>query len=194
MHDIGHAAFSHYWDNEFMKEKIKEEKAKNGKGLVDPADPTNFITEWSHEIASTRIIDYILSDPNKEPRMMCGIYGLDETDITFVKELINPVELKNLADNDPWPMKGRPQSKAFLYEIVSNSRSGLDVDKLDYLMRDPKFSKGMDSGIPLTRMFRNLDVNFCKKNPYRSLISIRDKCDADVLRVFQEREKNHREM
>ncbi|KAJ1488507.1 hypothetical protein T484DRAFT_1782935 [Baffinella frigidus] len=32
--------------------------------------------------------------------------------------------------------KGRPPEKHFLYEIVNNIESGLDVDKLDYLQRD----------------------------------------------------------
>jgi deoxynucleoside triphosphate triphosphohydrolase SAMHD1 len=32
--------------------------------------------------------------------------------------------------------RGRLSSKYFLYDIVNNSRSGLDVDKLDYFQRD----------------------------------------------------------
>ena len=188
LHDIGHAAFSHFWDGVFMQQKIKE----HGEKLVDPANPNNFITEWNHEIASTLIIDHIYSDEGIKD--LCRYYGLEDIDIEFVKELINPEKLKGLKDNAPWPMKGRPESKAFLYEIVSNSRSGLDVDKLDYLQRDPYFAKGMDSGIPITRIFRNMEVNFCNQNAARTLISVRDKCDVDVLRVYQEREKNHREM
>ncbi|XP_059562062.1 deoxynucleoside triphosphate triphosphohydrolase SAMHD1 isoform X2 [Myotis daubentonii] len=35
-----------------------------------------------------------------------------------------------------WPYKGRPKEKSFLYEIVANKRSGIDVDKWDYFARD----------------------------------------------------------
>ena len=68
-------------------------------------------------------------------------------DKIFIKELIDPTALKNkdgshIADNQPWPLKGRPEEKAMLYEIVSNKRSGLDVDKLDYLKRDLMYCKG----------------------------------------------------
>lgn len=35
-----------------------------------------------------------------------------------------------------WPFVGRGPEKAFMYEIVSNYRNGVDVDKFDYIMRD----------------------------------------------------------
>ena len=48
--------------------------------------------------------------------------------MTFIEEIIGGVEGKN--------RKGRSSRKFFLYDIVNNTRSGLDVDKLDYYVRD----------------------------------------------------------
>ena len=52
--------------------------------------------------------------------------------IEFVIKLIG-----GLSERDAWPGNiGRPESKRFLFDIVSNARNGIDVDKLDYLVRD----------------------------------------------------------
>ena len=41
-----------------------------------------------------------------------------------------------LIPQDPWPYRGRPREKSFLYEVVANKRNGIDVDKWDYFLRD----------------------------------------------------------
>jgi hypothetical protein len=81
--------------------------------------------------------------------------GLDEKDRIFIKELINgyplgfkPSEKDNPRyewGNPPPPYKGRGSDKIFLYEIVSNKRTGLDVDRLDYLQRDVQAALGQYS-------------------------------------------------
>ena len=55
-------------------------------------------------------------------------YGLSEKDLVFIEEIIQGTEEKCRC--------GRSAEKFFLYDIVNNSRSGLDVDKLDYFQRD----------------------------------------------------------
>ena len=52
--------------------------------------------------------------------------------MTFVEEIIGGVEGKK--------RQGRPSRKFFLYDIVNNTRSGLDVDKLDYYVRDVRMT------------------------------------------------------
>ncbi|TSP79454.1 Deoxynucleoside triphosphate triphosphohydrolase SAMHD1 [Bagarius yarrelli] len=42
------------------------------------------------------------------------------------------VKVNNL---EKWPYEGRTEEKSFLYEIVANKRTGVDVDKWDYFAR-----------------------------------------------------------
>ncbi|KAK0062604.1 deoxynucleoside triphosphate triphosphohydrolase SAMHD1 [Biomphalaria pfeifferi] len=61
-------------------------------------------------------------------------FGLIKKDITFIKELIGGYECNG---STAWPYKGgRNEKQAFLYEIVSNHRNGVDVCKFDYMARD----------------------------------------------------------
>jgi hypothetical protein len=57
--------------------------------------------------------------------------NLTPQDLIFIKELINPP--KPLIDEQgQWQPRGRDKSKAFLYEIVSNPCTGLDVGSLSH--------------------------------------------------------------
>jgi HD superfamily phosphohydrolase len=61
---------------------------------------------------------------------------------------------------------------AFMYEIVSNIKSGLDCDKIDYLIRDTK-SVGIESSINYKKMFigaRVIDNTICY--PYEDALDI----------------------
>ena len=152
IHDLGHGPWSHLFDGTIIRDAIKEFGS-----IKHPHDTTVApITAWDHEMGSQMLFEYLLE---WDKTMNGGLihktwkdYGIDlerdtYNDKVFIKELIDPTALKNkdgshISDTQPWPMLGRPEEKAMLYEIVSNKRSGLDVDKLDYLKRDLMYCKG----------------------------------------------------
>uniref|UniRef100_A0A671W5L0 HD domain-containing protein n=1 Tax=Sparus aurata TaxID=8175 RepID=A0A671W5L0_SPAAU len=112
-HDLGHGPFSHLYDGMFIK--------KQRPGF-----------KWKHEEASIEVFDYLMKDNDLEKEMK--EWKLDLTkDLVFIKEMIyGPLD----TEETPWPYKGRGKEKSFLYEIVSNKRNGIDVDKFDYFARD----------------------------------------------------------
>mmetsp|Transcript_17941 Transcript_17941/g.41745 ORF Transcript_17941/g.41745 Transcript_17941/m.41745 type:complete len:157 (-) Transcript_17941:1332-1802(-) len=67
--------------------------------------------------------------------------GIVGTDITAIQELIS-IDKKDYDDAGRYHglHSKRPQlklgGKMFLYEIVANGRNSVDIDKIDYLMRD----------------------------------------------------------
>uniref|UniRef100_A0A3Q3GG30 HD domain-containing protein n=1 Tax=Labrus bergylta TaxID=56723 RepID=A0A3Q3GG30_9LABR len=70
-----------------------------------------------HEKGSCDMLDHLLKENNLEPEMIAG-------------------PLQESKEQRQLDFKGRPEEKSFLYEIVSNKRNGVDVDKFDYLSRD----------------------------------------------------------
>ncbi|KAK1898152.1 Deoxynucleoside triphosphate triphosphohydrolase SAMHD1 [Dissostichus eleginoides] len=93
-----------------------------------PPGPGEKMKTWKHEDASVEMFDYLVRSNEDVQRMMkdCGL-ELPEG-LVFIKEMIKPPAAKK-------KYKGRPK-KSFLYEIVANKRSGIDVDKFDYFARD----------------------------------------------------------
>lgn len=114
-HDLGHGPFSHMFDGRFIPLARPEMK-------------------WTHEQGSVQMFEHLVNSNGLRPVM--EHYGLiPEEDICFIKEqIIGPLETP--VKDSLWPYKGRPKEKSFLYEIVSNKRNGIDVDKWDYFARD----------------------------------------------------------
>ena len=83
---------------------------------------------WRHEDGSIAMLTYLLSANNID----IADYNLTERDMVFIQEIIGgtPEHLR----------RGRPSSKFYLYDVVNNTRSGLDVDKLDYFQRDMRYT------------------------------------------------------
>ncbi|XP_035766069.1 deoxynucleoside triphosphate triphosphohydrolase SAMHD1-like [Neolamprologus brichardi] len=174
-HDLGHGPFSHFFDGMFM-------------------DKIQFIFfKWRHEKASIEMFKHLL-DKNDLKKVM-GEYGLkvdkDGTDLVFIEEMIeNPQDKK--PQNDAWPYKGREEKKSFLYEIVSNKKTGIDVDKFDYFARDCHHL-GIPNSFDHQRfvMFaRVCDVEEDRKK-FKHICS-RDKESANLYDIFQQRLSIHR--
>lgn len=115
-HDLGHGPFSHVFDGIFVS-TLKRHR------LVSDT------FTWTHEQGSLDMLDHLLLSNHIDIRD----YGLASQDLTFIKELIYGGPLP---DSDGI-LHGRPApNQRFLYDFVNNAQSGLDVDKLDYFMRD----------------------------------------------------------
>jgi HD superfamily phosphohydrolase len=77
-----------------------------------------------HEDWSVNIFRYLL----EKNQINIAKYGLTSQDIIFIEEIIRGTRETNRI--------GRLRQQYYLYDIVNNLRSGLDVDKLDYFQRD----------------------------------------------------------
>jgi len=80
--------------------------------LLDPS------LKWSHEGASVMLFDAMLEE---YPHI---IIKKNSAEAKFVQCLIE-------GDH-----AACPNEKKFLFDIISNSRNSIDVDKLDYIQRD----------------------------------------------------------
>ncbi len=131
-HDLGHGPFSHVFDNEF----IPAVADKMQQTADDPKTPTaerrtleaeiKKLRTWKHEDASEMMLEAALEDaglldPEQEEE------PFSDEEVMFIKALINPERHPQVYANC---------GKQYLFEIVSNSRNSVDVDKFDYISRD----------------------------------------------------------
>ena len=114
-HDLGHGPFSHVFDNEFIP-------------AVRPQAP------WKHEQMSVKLLEHCIDMNSIDlgDAWFCNylvwfhILFADKEEVDFIGDLIM----------GGGPSKAKQGKCAFLFDIVSNSRNSVDVDKFDYLQRD----------------------------------------------------------
>ena len=102
---------------------------------------------WTHEEMSVRMVPRMLAE-HQAAFAGSRLRDLEADDVIFIQECIAGKDVHvvpgavvaasssqaAVCAQASW--RGRGASKQYLYDIVSNIFSGLDVDKLDYLMRD----------------------------------------------------------
>jgi HD superfamily phosphohydrolase len=114
-HDLGHGPFSHVFDNEFI-----------------PSVRPN--VTWKHEQMSVKLLEHCIEMNQIDlgifisPPTCCRVLIIfaDKEEVDFIGDLIM----------GGGPSKAKLGKSAFLFDIVSNSRNSVDVDKFDYLQRD----------------------------------------------------------
>ncbi|RNA18747.1 deoxynucleoside triphosphate triphosphohydrolase SAMHD1-like [Brachionus plicatilis] len=198
-HDLGHGPFSHLFED--LAKKIYHKHNPNG----DQKDANKFFV---HEDVSLLIFDRIYSSLKKDFEQE----GLNEKFRELIKELIYPSSIdeiiklqKKLKENgsDKAQIENQIEKlktkfeeklgisidKSFLFEIVSNVRNKIDVDKWDYFARD-SFHLGINNTFDYKRFIFSSRV----MNPDNTLnqICVRDKELRNVYEMFRTREDLHR--
>ncbi|OWY96448.1 hypothetical protein PHMEG_00033281 [Phytophthora megakarya] len=170
-HDLGHGPFSHVFDGLFLDQLRK-------KKLIDES------FKWSHEKGSVDMFDYLLA----ENSIHVEDYGLTKQDVVFVKELIWGGPLPNANGI----LRGRPsREQRFLYDIVNNTHSGLDVDKLDYFMRDSLYT-GAKMSCDTDLLIRNARVLVDREDPHENMVvCFPEKLAGQVMQAFRTRYELH---
>ena len=165
-HDLGHGPFSHLFDGDFIP-----------RATAGNPNPEN----WTHERGSLKIFDLMIKNNGLMERGgALKKEGLDEVDITFIKEQIFTKKIQNKG------FEGRNGEKMFLYEIIANSKTNIDVDKWDYLARDC-FHLGLTNSFSEKRLMKYARV--LEDGDHEWQICLRDKVVNDLYEMFTTRYK-----
>ena len=154
-HDLGHGPFSHLFD-EWLHNK-------------DELKGNNFI---EHEFRSIKLLKIIIDSTqiNYNNEIFNMNEFIDDKAYDFISELINPT-------------KQTPNN--FVFQIISNSMNGLDVDKLDYLYRD-SFYLGSGKPFDLSRIISHVKV-------INNNINFPEKISYDLYKVYRSRYDLHKQ-
>jgi len=92
-----------------------------------------YLPDWCHERASVAIFDHVMRCDRVRTAASDRFARAWDANVEFVKLIVC-----GLDGDAPWPgdRVGRDASRRFLVDVVHSRGSGIDVDKLDYLVRD----------------------------------------------------------
>ncbi|KAK2845833.1 hypothetical protein Q7C36_010689 [Tachysurus vachellii] len=124
---------------------------------------------------------------NKDYKYEGKRLGFKNRDFKFIHELIEGPPLSR--SSAQWPYRGRTQAKSYLYEIVANKLTGIDVDKMDYISRDC-LHLGMKSNFSHKRFMMFARV-CCNEDESKKHICMRDKEAINMYELFHSRYMLH---
>lgn len=155
VHDIGHGPFSHLFDEWLLT--IPD--IKSSKLL-------------NHEKRSIMLLEKIIQD--NKIKILNKEYYLSDFIDTYAFEFIS--ELINSNSNSP---------KNFIFQIVSNSLNGFDVDKIDYLCRD-SFYLGTNTPFNLSDVISHVKI-------INGNICFPEKISYEIFKIFRSRYDLHKQ-
>lgn len=163
-HDLGHGPFSHFWEHFYLR-------GARDRGLKP---------RWTHEAMSCKILAHLIATNGLERTFTAWEakwpgQGLTADDIRLVQGLI-------LGDTS-----GVEPSRWFLFHVVNNRDSGLDVDKWDYYLRDCH-AVGLACGFQFQRLVGSSRVIEYEGS---TRIAFRDKELHNVYEMFRIRSTLH---
>ncbi|XP_052233047.1 deoxynucleoside triphosphate triphosphohydrolase SAMHD1-like [Dreissena polymorpha] len=153
--DLGHGPFSYLFEHRFLPQMQPNCK-------------------WTHKEASVMMFSRLIEKNNLIDKFK--LYGLENEDITFIKELLN---VKAEEQDPEWKYTGRDESKRFLFEIVTNVRNGIDAETWDSCARDC-LMLGMSSRFDHMRCIKYVRA-IKVKNKYQICFRDKEKRDFDEL-------------
>ncbi|XP_055508220.1 deoxynucleoside triphosphate triphosphohydrolase SAMHD1-like isoform X2 [Leucoraja erinacea] len=168
-HDLGHGPFSHVFDGNVIPQTRKD--------------------KWKHEDASLAMFDHLIDTNGLKVVLLSYGMKLPE-DVNFIKELIRgrPTEVDDGSEVCSMATGRCYREKGFLYEIVANKRTGIDVDKWDYFARDCHHL-GIRNNFDFERFLKFARV--CKVGNMKHICT-RDKEAGDLYNMFHTRYTLHR--
>ena len=169
-HDLGHGPWSHVFDSEVIP-RLAERYA----------DPV--VKNWTHEDMSGQMLDYTIDELGVAMKEKVVEQDGQDGELFWkrVKDLINGSDKYK---KKPGLLLVDEPDNPWMYEIVSNPRNGLDVDKFDYLQRDSHHT-GVKLGVDFSRLLRFqrvIDNHVCYW----------DKHAADCYELFHARWRMHK--
>jgi deoxynucleoside triphosphate triphosphohydrolase SAMHD1 len=167
IHDIGHCAYSHLYDSHVVP-------------FFDPG------TKFTHEQASYEIF-CMMYDKYQDIRE-----SFSEDDKRMVGKLIFGCE-KSIPLSSGLEWTDWDDIHQFYYEILSNKRLGIDVDKFDYLKRDSHFT-GVRTTFDPTRLIGlyYIDKVTRKGGGLKYLLDYQPKAGEIIKVMWQSRDDLHR--
>jgi HD superfamily phosphohydrolase len=171
-HDLGHGPYSHVLDRFFAESTLVPTVELCDDNLDDVDVLRRSPGYLPHPLVDHEMRSIVLTKMILEPVLPPQYVKLVTDLIHPSPEVINEVE--------------RTKSQA-LYQIVSNYKNGIDVDKFDYLSRDTTFL-GIGLNFSYRRLLNSLQIS------QNGDITYHRKCDTDVYDLFYCRYLMHKKV